>query len=173
MKLVLTTSFIACTLLVGCEKTLDKSIEGKWAVETTLPINEKDGKGQLEMKCTSEYFPNRSVNHNCDMKIAMDIPGESIKMNFEGKARASGEWSVKEKILMDKTIDAKFDLDEIKINGEIITDPSTINEISKNLNQVFLKGETSSSKTISIDEKKWIFEQEIDKKKIIFNATRP
>ncbi len=173
MNFIPIAPLIACALLVGCEKPLEKSIEGKWVVEAALPINEKDGKGQLEMKCISEYFPNKSVNHNCDMKIAMDIPSESLKMNFEGEARASGEWSIKEKIVMDKTIDAKFDLAEIRVNGEIITDQSTINEFSKNLNQVFLKGETTSSKTISIDEKRWIFEQEIDDEKFTFNAARP
>ncbi len=86
--------------------------------------------------------------------------------------RASGEWSVKDKTLYDKTIDAKADMSEVKINGEAITDKSVIEGMKKAFDDVFLKGETTSSVTRSFDGKTWVFDQEVDKKMITITATR-
>lgn len=160
--------------LTGCGKNLDKDLVGNWSLETILPISEKDSVGQMTLKCTDSYFPNKTINSECDFKVAGTYKedGEEVKLEMEGAAKASGEWSVTEKTVYEKTVDAKVNVSRLVMNGEVVTDKEALEEFSKEMQGLFLKGETNASKTISFDGNTWVFEQEIDKKKITVTARR-
>ena len=155
-------------------KTLDKDLVGKWSSVVTLPISEKDSAGQMTFKCTDSYFPNKIINSECDFKFAGTYKedGEDLRLEMEGVAKASGEWSVTEKTVYGKTVDAKIDVSKLILNGEVVTDKEAIDEVAKEMQGSFLKGETDASRTISFDGNTWVYEQEIDKKKITVTARR-
>ncbi len=172
MKKELAFAITVLAVLTGCGKSLQNDVVGKWSYEVSMPIEDQDSSGQIIAKCISEYFGNKSVTHDCELKVAVDSKADKLKIEGAGRMRASGEWSVKDKTLYDKTIDAKAEMSEVKINGEAITDKSVIEGMKKAFDDVFLKGETTSSVTRSFDGKTWVFDQEVDKKMITVTATR-
>ena len=165
---------ISAFCLTGCGKTLDKDLVGKWSSELTLPISEKDSTGQVTLKCRTSYFPNKTVNSECDLKLAGTYKEDDgdLRLEMEGALKMSGEWSVTEKTVYEKTVDAKIDVSRLLLNGEVVTDKETIDEVAKEMQGSFLKGETDASKTISFDGNTWVYEQEIDNKRITVTARR-
>lgn len=159
-------------ILTGCGKSLEKDVIGKWAYEITMPMEDDDASGNFGIKCLSEYFPNKAVNHECGLTLALTGKKEPGKIRIEGTVRSTGEWSVADKTLLDKTIDAKVEISKVIENDEVVTDKDKIEAIGKDFNSMFIKGETTSSVTTFLDGKKWVSEQEIDKKKISVTATR-
>ncbi len=169
------TLAIAITLLValtGCGKSLQKDVVGKWSYGFSLPMEDQDASGQINAQCESEFFANKSINHDCDLKVAMEMKAEKVKVNISGKLRATGEWSVKDQTLLDKMTDAKLELSEVKVNNEVIAEKALIDEMTKEVKDAFLKGETTAYVTRSFDGKTWVFDQEIEKKMVTITATR-
>ena len=113
-------------VLTGCGKTLEKDVVGKWAYEITQPLADENINGQMALKCVSEFFPNKSLTHECDMAITMTGKNDGPKMNIEGTAKATGEWSVKDQTVFDKTVDGKIDVKKFLVNGEVVTDKDTL-----------------------------------------------
>jgi hypothetical protein len=160
-------------VLTGCGKTLEKDVVGKWAYEENLPVNLDEGTGQGVIKCISEFFPNKSINHECDIAISMTSAGDGKKIDFEITARGTGDWSVKEMTLFDKTIDGKIEIKKYMIDGQIVTDKDELEDLQKNFESPFMKGETTAYLTKSFDGKTWVFEQELGSKtKTTFTATK-
>ena len=175
MNILMPTLFaFSAFFLTGCGKTLDKDLVGKWSSETTISVSDKGANGQITAKCKSNYFPNKTVNEECDIKMVATYKedGEEFKVEMEGELRSTGEWSVIEKTVYEKTVDAKVNVSRLVMNGEVVTDKEALDEFSKEMQGLFLKGETNASKTISFDGNTWVFEQEIDKKKITVTARR-
>ena len=164
---VVTTLFIS-----GCGKSLDKDIVGKWSYEMSIPMDDNEAAGQLSLKCTDDYFPNKSVTHDCDMKVSATAKNGGSKFELEGKLKATGDWSVTDKTVYDKTIDGKLELVKFSVDGETISDKAKLEEISKSMENPFVKGETSAYVTTSFDGKTWVYETEADKKKISVSATK-
>lgn len=163
------TVFIALT---GCGKSLQKDVVGKWSYEVSFPMEDQDATGQINAKCKSEFFANKSITHDCDLKVTMEIKTDKTKVDISGKLRATGEWSVNDKTLLDKMTDGKVELSEVKVNGDLVADKAVIDEMSQEIKGAFLKGETTAYVTRSFDGKTWVFDQEIDNKKVTITATR-
>lgn len=163
---------VATVFISGCGKSLDKDIVGKWTYEMSIPIEDNEAAGQASFKCVDDYFPNKSVTHDCDMKVSATVKGSGSKFELEGKLKATGDWSVTDKTVYDKTIDGKVELSKFSIDGQIISDKAKLEEMSKSMDNPFIKGETSAYITTSMDSKKWVFETEEDKKKITVTATK-
>jgi len=172
MKKGLALALTVLVVLTGCGKSLQNDVVGKWSYEVSLPMDDKDFTGQMTAKCVSEFFGNKSLNHDCDLKMAMDSKTEKLKIEAQGKIKASGEWTVTDQTLYDKTVDAKAEMSELKVNGELVADQAAMQEMKKAFDDVFLKGETTSYVTRSFDGKTWVFEQEVDKKKVTITANR-
>lgn len=159
-------------LLAGCGKSLEKDVIGKWAYEMNLPMDDKDATGQATIQCVSEFFPNKSVNHGCELKIAMTSKEDKVKVEMEAEAKGTGDWSVTDKTVFDKTIDGKIEISKLRVNGEEVSDKKVLENMTTEIPNPFMKGETTSYITTSLEGNKWVFEQEIDKKKVSITATR-
>jgi len=160
-------------VLTGCGKTLEKDVVGKWSYEITQPVAEDNVTGQATLKCVSEFFPNKSLTHECDMAITMTGKNDGPKMNIEGTAKATGEWSVKDQTVFDKTVDGKIDVKKFLVNGEVVTDKDTLENMEKAFANPFMKGETTAYVTKSFDGKIWVFDQDLDSKtKVTTTATK-
>jgi hypothetical protein len=171
-KMALFFSFASVSFLFGCGKSLERDVVGKWAYEMSVPMDDKEMAGQVTLKCVSEYFPNKSINHDCEMKMSGSGKDGGPKIEMEGKLRATGDWTVTDKTVYDKTIDGKFELAKASINGQAISDKEALEEIQKEMDSPFVKGETSTYVTISNDGKKWVYETEEGTKKITVTATK-
>ena len=95
-----------------------------------------------------------------------------MKMEIDAQAKATGDWSVTDKTVFDKTIDGKIELAKLRVNGEEVSDKKALEDMAKELQNPFMKGETTSYITTSIDGNKWVFDQEIEKKKVSITAVR-
>ncbi len=174
--IVITCLFIT-TFLMGCSKSLDKEILGKWTYEIHDEISDKDLPAPMKMaiSCNDEFFPNKAVKHDCKVQFTMagkTDAGVPLNLEFSGKMEAAGDWTVTDNTVYDKTIDAKMDLDELKINGQVVTDEKMIAGLKDEMKGIFIKGDTEKMKTVSIDKNKWAFELEIEKKIVTVTANR-
>lgn len=172
MKKTLALALTVLVTLTGCGKSLQKDVVGKWSYEVSFPMEDQDASGQIQAKCDSEFFANKSVNQECDLKVTMEAKADKTKVDMRGKLRTTGEWSVNEQTLLEKMTDGKVELSEVKVNGEAVGDKAVIDEMSKEIKDAFLKGETTAYVTRSFDGKTWVFDQEIEKKKVTITATR-
>jgi hypothetical protein len=94
-------------------------------------------------------------------------------MNIEGIAKATGEWSVKDQTVFDKTVDGKIDVKKYLVNGEVVTDKDALESMEKAFANPFMKGETTAYVTKSFDGKTWVFDQDLDSKtKVTTTATK-
>lgn len=160
-------------VLTGCGKTLEKDVVGKWAYEITQPVTDENINGQMVLKCVSEFFPNKSLTHDCDMAISMTGKDGGLKIDVEGAARATGDWSVKDQTVFDKTIDGKIDVKKYLVNDQVVTDKDDIASMEKSFTDRFMKGETTAYVTKSFDGKIWVFDQDLDPKtKVTITATK-
>ncbi len=160
-------------VLTGCGKTLEKDVVGKWSYEITQPVTDENINGQMVLKCVSEFFPNKSLTHECDMAISVTVKNDGPKINIEAAAKATGEWSVKDQTVFDKTVDGKIDLKKFLVNGEVVTDQDDLGSMEKAFSNPFMKGETTAYVTKSFDGKTWVFDQDLDSKtKVTTTATK-
>lgn len=160
-------------VLTGCGKTLEKDVVGKWSYQITQPVAEENVTGQAVLKCVSEFFPNKSLTHECEMAISMTGKGDAPKMNIDGNAKATGEWSVKDTTLFDKTVDGKIEVTKFTVNDEVVTDKDALANMEKAFANPFMKGETTAYTTKSFDGKTWVFDQDLDAKtKVTITATK-
>ena len=171
-KIVLLFSFASVFFLFGCGKSLEKDVVGKWAWEMSFPIDDKEMAGKAFVKCVSEFFPNKSINHDCEMKLSGSGKDGGPKIEIEANIMATGDWTVTDKTVYDKTIDGKMELAKFSVNGEAISDKEKLAELQKGMDSPFVKGETSALVTISNDGKKWVYETEVEKKKVTVTATK-
>jgi hypothetical protein len=171
-KIVLFSSIASVFFLFGCGKSLEKNVFGKWAYEMSIPVEEKEMAGQGTIKCVSEFFPNKSVNHNCEMKLSGVVKNGGPKIEMEAKVVAAGDWTLTDKTVYEKTIDGKIELTMLSVNGDAISDKEKLNEVQKDMDSPFVKGETTKYVTISNDGKTWVFETEVEKKKVTVTATK-
>ena len=167
---------LALTLL-ACSDSLDKQIIGKWNYNFEVDIEDKDSSTPPKMKldCNDEIYPNKSLSHKCKFIVAADSKDASenpLKMEIRGELNASGEWSISEKTVYDKTVDAKIEITEFVVNGNKITEQAALSEIKTSMENQFVKGETTKMKTISIDKNKWSYEMEVENKPVAVTATR-
>jgi hypothetical protein len=172
MKTYFLTIISLVFVVSGCSKSVEKDVVGKWSYEMKMPMDDKDATGEMLIKCVSEFFPTKSVNHDCEMNIAMTMKEGGAKLEMGGSIQATGEWSTADKNLYDKTIDTKFELKKFTANGEAVTDEGAKADVKKTFENAFVKGQTTTYITTSLDGKKWIFEQEIDKKKVSISASK-
>ena len=170
---------VAAFALAACSPSIEKQVLGKWKYSVTLDIDldDKDasGPGKMTLDCVYELFENKSSTADCKYQLGGDTKGEDgapIKMAIEGNIKATGEWSVSDKIILDKVVDSKATVDSLTINENRIEDPAIIENLRGELNSTFVKGETSKIKTISIDKDKWSFEQEVEGKAVAITANR-
>lgn len=178
MKKIITVFALAAPFaLTSCSKSLESKIVGKWnySTEAALP-DDKDAKnGKMKLTCDDEYFPNKSVTHECKFVVtaeAANASSQTVKFDIAGSLKATGEWSVTKDSIYDKTVDGKIEIESFTVNGETIADKKVLTELKENMANPFMKGETTISKTLSIDKDKWVFEEEIEKQKITVTATR-
>jgi hypothetical protein len=172
MKKIVFTLIGVTALLAGCGKSLEKDVVGKWAYEMNMPMDDNESSGQATIKCVSEFFPNKSVNHDCELKVTLNLKEGNTKIEMDAQAKATGDWSVTDKTLFDKTIDGKVELTKLRVDGEEISDKKVLEDTTKDIQNPFMKGETTSSITTFFDGKKWVFDQEIEKKKVSITAVR-
>jgi len=165
-------SLVSTLLISGCGKSLDKDLIGKWTYEMSIPIEDKDAAGQASFKCIDDYFPNKSVTHDCDMTVSATSKENGSKFELDVKIKATGDWTVTDKTVYDKTIDGKMELTKFSMDGEAVIDKAKLDEISKSMENPFVKGETSAYVTSSFDGKKWVYETQEDKMKITVTATK-
>lgn len=179
MKKIITVAFgLAFALaLTSCSKSLESQIIGKWnySAEADLPGDEHTKNPKMRLECDDEYFPNKSVTHDCKFAVDAETNGanqQSVKFKITGTLKATGEWSVTKDSVYDKTVDGKFEIESFTVNDQKISDEKALAELKENMANPFMKGETSVMKSVSIDKDKWVFEEEIEKKKITITATR-
>ena len=165
--------------LSACSPSLDKQVLGKWKYSVTLDVNldDKDanGPGRMKLDCSYELFENKSSTADCKYQFGGETKGEDgspIKMAVEGGLKATGEWSITDKIILDKVVDSKATVDVFTVNDAKIDDPAVIENLRGEMNSTFVKGETSKLKTLAIDKDKWSFEHEVDGKPVAVTATR-
>lgn len=159
--------------LTACGNSLDKKLLGKWAWEQKISREGGSMSGDGTMKCIENYFPNKSVTTECELKITgHSKESKDFNSEIDATLKIIGEWSVIDQTVFEKFIDAKVDVVKFAVNGEPVTDEAIVNDLRKDMRSEFLVGETDASKTISIDEKKWVFEAEVEKKQVTFTATR-
>jgi len=177
--LLLVWGIVAAFALAACSPSIEKQVLGKWKYSATLDINldDKDasGPGKMTLDCVYELFENKSSTADCKYQLGGDTKGEDgapIKMAIEGNIKATGEWSVSDKIILDKVVDSKATVDSLTVNDTRIEDPAVIEDIREEMNNTFVKGETSKLKTISLDKDKWSFEQEVEGKAVAITANR-
>jgi len=178
MKKIAIASLITASLaLLGCSKSLENQLIGKWNYSTDVNLegdaNAKNSKMHIE--CNDEFFPNKSVTHDCKFTVNAETKtpdGSMAKFEIAGTAKATGEWSVTKDSVYDKTVDGKFEVESFIVNGQKVDDEKTLAEITQGMSSIFMKGETTVSKSISIDKEKWTFEEEIEKNKVTITATR-
>ena len=171
-KIVVCCSLVSTLFLFGCGKSLEKDVVGKWSYDFSLPLDDKDSSGQMTVKCVSDFFANKSINHNCEFTVAGSAKDDGQKFEMAGNFRSTGDWSVADKTVFDKTIDGKVELLKFAVNGEAIDDKEMLEKIQKDMDSPFVKGETSTYVTISNDGKKWVYETEVEKKKVTVTATK-
>lgn len=171
-NIILCSSLFSVLFLVGCGESLEKNIVGRWASEYSLPIDDKELSGEAKANCLSEFFPNKSVNHKCDFKMLGALKEGGMKLSMDGKISATGDWTLTDKTVYDKTIDGNFELIKFTVNGEEVIDKKTLEQMQKDMDSPFVKGETSTMVTLSNDGKKWVYETEIEKKKVTVTATK-
>ncbi len=169
-----TAAFIALT---GCSKSLESQLIGKWNYSTDLNLagDENAKNPKMHIECNDEFFPNKSVTHDCKFTVNAETKtpdGQMAKFEIAGTAKATGEWSVTKDSVYDKTVDGKFEVESFSVNGQKIDDANTLAEITQGMSNIFMKGETTVSKSVSIDKDKWIFEEEIEKNKVTITANR-
>jgi hypothetical protein len=178
MKKIIAVFVLAAPFaLTSCSKSLENQIVGKWNYSTEAPLpDDKDAKnGKMKLTCDDEYFPNKSVTHECTFVVtaeAADASSQRVKFDITGTLKATGEWSVTKDSIYDKTVDGKIEIESFTVNGQPIADEQILAELKENMANPFMKGETSVSKSLSIDKDKWVFEEEIEKQRITVTATR-
>lgn len=170
-------ALIAPFVLTSCSKSLENQIVGKWnySFEAALPDDSDAKNGKMKITCNDEYFPNKSVTHDCTFVAtaeAANANGQNIKFDIAGALKATGDWSVTKDSVYDKTVDGKVDVESFKVDGQAVTDEKILAELKENMANPFMKGETTVSKSLSIDKDKWVFEEEIEKTKVTVTATR-
>lgn len=164
-------------VLSGCAKSLDSQIVGRWNYSTELPLEDDENvkNARMRIDCADEFFPNKSVTHDCKFTLNAEAGGvgdQQIKLEITGTARATGEWSIAKETVYDKTVDGMFDIDSFSVNGQKINDEKTLAEMTEGMSKLFMKGETTVMKSLSIDKDTWVFEEEIDKNKVTITAKR-
>lgn len=163
--------------LVACSRGLETYLVGQWeyVVELELPSDSDTPGGVMKISCEEVYFPNKSVNSDCSFQIGSETinqNGEAIETVIAGTYRATGEWSIAKDIVYVKTVDGKVDLQSISVDGQDIADPAVIADVRRNMGDIFIKGETTAIKTISINKSSWIFEEEVEKIVVKVSASR-
>jgi len=163
--------------LVACSNSLDKQIIGKWKYNFEMSIPDKDAATppKMALDCNDEIFPNKSISHQCKFTVTgdtKDANGQPLKLEMRGELNATGEWSITDKIVYDKTVDGKIELTEFTVNGNKVTDQSVLSNIQSQMQNPFIKGDTTKMKTNSIDKEKWSYEIEVENKPVNITATR-
>jgi hypothetical protein len=177
--LLLLSGAVAALALSACSPSLDKQVLGKWKYSVTLDVNlddkEASGPGQMKLDCSYELFENKSSTADCKYQFGGETKGEDgapVKLLVEGSLKATGEWSVSDKIILDKVVDSKATVDVFTVNNARIDDAAVLENLRGEMNSTFVKGETSKLKTLAIEKDKWSFEQEVDGKPVAVTATR-
>ncbi len=166
-------------MLAACSPSLDKQIVGKWQYAFSMNLDNQDNVAapKMHFNCVDNIFPNKSSTMECNYEITGDTAGENgaaMKMAVGGTITVTQEWSIVDKVLYNKIIDAAVTVDSLSINGEKITDSNLLTQMKNDLSQdnPFIKGDTDKVKTISIDKNTWVFEIDMDGKPMQVTATR-
>jgi hypothetical protein len=183
-KSAINTSMRLCLLLLTLgfpavnarADNLDSLILGKWTYSMTARLPAADG-ALMEFSGNEEYFPNKTCSTNGTVTLTGKFGAENKLRNMEivCDVRVAAEWSIIGGIVYNKITDSAVALKKLVIDGETITDKEAQDIFKKEIEKMFLKGETSPIKTISIDANKWVREEEIDEKgkTVVVKATRP
>lgn len=167
---------VACAL-TGCSKSLESQIIGKWryATEVALEDDENAKNPKLRIECDDEFFPNKSVTHDCTFTLNAETnsdSGQAFQFAVAGTMAATGEWTVTKDSVYDKTIDGRFEVESFTIDGQKIEDEKMLSDMTAEMSKLFMKGETTVMKSISMEKDKWVFEEEIEKNKVMITAKR-
>ena len=171
-NIVLLSSLTSVLFLFGCGKSLEKDVVGKWAYEMSIPMDDKEMAGQIILKCVSNFLPNKSLDHDCNMKASGSMKDGSSVIEMQWRLRATGDWTVTDKTVYVKTIDSKFEPTMSSVKGDPISNKYMLEKIQKGIESPFIKGETATYVTVSNDGKKWVYETELEKKKVTVTATK-
>lgn len=172
MKKISAILAIATTTLIGCGKSIEKDIIGKWDSEFAILEEDRDDSSRMNVNCVSEYFANKGSNHECTFKFDEDTTDGLLILNARGKLKMSGEWNFSEQTLLEKTVDAKFEITDLRIGGMKIDEKERKAYEKEYMRDHFIKGETSASKTLYFDGKMWISQNDDGKKLITVTAIR-
>lgn len=179
MKKVLTLVSIVSALLgsSACSPSFESQIIGKWQYNVSMDIADDDAvvMPKMELDCVDEVLPNKSSKTDCKFRVAGDTKAADaspLSLSIDGAVVVTNEWSIVDKIVYEKIVDSSVTIDSMSVNGEKVTDATIIEELTKELNSTFVKGDTQKIKTISIDSKKWVYETEVDHKNLTITATR-
>ena len=171
-NIVLLSSLTSVLFLFGCGKSLEKDVVGKWAYEISIPMDDKEMAGQIILKCVSNFLPNKSLNHDCNMKASGSMKDGSSMIEMEWRLSAKGDWTVTDKTVYDKTMDGKFEPSMSSVKGDPISNKYMLEKIQKGVESPFIKGKKSTYVTVSNDGKKWVFDTEVGEKKVTVTATK-
>ena len=161
---------------------LESLILGKWTSSFITSVPSPGFEGDIAvLKCSGneEYFPNKTCSSDGTLGLLGKFFDDekklhNIKVLYE--IRMTSEWSVVGGIVYDKITDSAVTLSKLWIDEKEITDRGVLDAYKKEsqMEKLFLKGQTTPTKTISIDANKWVYEVEMEKgKKVIVKATRP
>ena len=157
---------------------LESQIIGKWKYETSMPLpDEAEAKDQVvTLQGVSEYFPSKSSQFKGSGTIKavhLDEKDGKSQLDIKFDFQMTSEWSVKDRLVYEKTIDTRMVVTGFMVNGQEVKDPAVLQEMEKEMATSFMRGETSTSKTLSIDATRWIFEEDMGEgKSVTITATR-
>lgn len=157
---------------------LATQIIGKWKYETSMPLpDEADAKDQvITLQGVSEYFPSKSSQFKGSGTVKgvhLDEKGAKSQMDIKFELQMTSEWSVKDRLVYEKTIDTRLAVTGFMVNGQEVKDPAVLQEMEKEMSKSFMRGETSTSKTLSIDAARWTYEEDLGEGKVVtISATR-
>lgn len=157
---------------------LATQIIGKWKYETSMPLpDEADAKDQvITLQGVSEYFPSKSSQFKGSGTVKgahLDEKGAKSQMDIKFELQMTSEWSVKDRLVYEKTIDTRLAVTGFMVNGQEVKDPAVLQEMEKEMSKSFMRGETSTSKTLNIDAARWTYEEDLGEGKVVtISATR-
>lgn len=157
---------------------LATQIVGKWSHETSMPMpDDAETKDQvISLQGVSEYFPNKSSQFKGSGTVKgvhVDEKGGKSQMDIKFDLQMTSEWSVKDRMVYEKTIDTRLAVTGFIVNGQEVKDPAVLQEMEKEMAKSFMRGETSTSKTLSMDATRWTYEEDVGEGKVItISATR-
>ena len=168
----------AAASAVAAAPDLATQIIGKWKYETSMPLpDEADAKDQvITLQGVSEYFPSKSSQFKGTGTVKgvhLDDKGGKSQLDIKFDFQMTGEWSVKDRLVYEKTIDTRMVVTGFIVNGQEVKDPAVLQEMEKEMAKSFMRGETSTSKTLSIDATRWTYEEDLGEGKMVtISATR-